>query len=53
MAVWMRASGRRPSLPATSLLVISTAALPSDSGEELPAVIDQLICGKRSFIASL
>ena len=25
----------------------STAALPSDSGDELPGVISQLICGKR------
>ena len=32
-------------------LVINTAALPSDSGEELPGVISQLICGKRAATA--
>ncbi|VBA36165.1 hypothetical protein LAUMK41_01366 [Mycobacterium attenuatum] len=40
VAVWMRASGRRPSLAAASLVVTNTAALPSDSGDELPGVID-------------
>ena len=39
---------RRPSRLAVSEVVISTAALPSDSGEELPAVISHLICGKRA-----
>ena len=48
VAVWMRASGRRPSRLATSEVVMSTAALPSDSGDELPAVISHLICGKRA-----
>ena len=48
-------SGQRPQPEprATSLLVISTAALPSDSGEELPGVMFQLICGKRAATASL
>jgi hypothetical protein len=32
--------------------VIITAALPSDSGEELPGVISQLICGKRAAYVS-
>ena len=36
VVVWMRASGRSPSRLATSPLVIITAALPSDSGDELP-----------------
>jgi len=38
-----------PNFLAASLLVIMTAALPSESGEELPGVIDQLICGKALF----
>lgn len=53
MVVWIRASGRSPSFLATSLLVINTAALPSDKGDELPGVISQLICGKRALAASL
>ncbi len=46
--VWIRASGCRPSSRAASPLVIITAALPSESGDELPGVISQLICGKRA-----
>ena len=53
VVVWMRASGRRPSRLATSLVVISTAALPSDSGDELPGVISQLIWGNRASYAGL
>ena len=49
----MRASGFRPSRRAVAPLVIITAALPSDSGDELPAVISQLICGKRAAYASV
>lgn len=46
--VWMRANGSRPWLRAKAPLVIMTAALPSDSGDELPGVISQRICGKRA-----
>jgi hypothetical protein len=41
--VWMRANGFSPRLRATAPLVIITAALPSDNGDELPGVISQLI----------
>ena len=37
-----------PAGAATAPLVIITAALPSDSGDELPGVISQLICGNRA-----
>src|SRR6266568_1394393 len=38
-AVWIRATGTRPSSAAFSLVVISSAAEPSEICEELPAVI--------------
>ena len=42
-----RASG--PSRGPTAPLVIITAALPSDNGDELPGVISQLIWGNRAW----
>ena len=45
---WKRARGVRPSCAARSSLMISRAAAPSVSCEELPAVICQSISGKRS-----